>query len=104
MVALNDLDPREVQVTLLNYASPMLAYQVIRDGILLFERSRLERTGFEVRAMQRYFDVQPMLDFHAQVLMRQIQEVGLARRRNRDTRALEAAERIQQRLEALAGR
>ena len=104
MVALNDLDPREVQVTLLNYASPMLAYQVIRDGILLYERSRLERIGFEVRVMQRYFDVQPMLEFHAQVLMRQIQEVGLARRSNRDTRALEAAERIQQRLEAMAGR
>jgi len=104
MVALDDLDPREVQVTLLNHASPMLAYQVVRDGILLYERSRAQRIGFEVRAMQRYFDVQPMLEFHAQVLMRQIQEVGLARRRTRDTRALEAAERIQQRLEAMAGR
>lgn len=104
MVALDDLHPREVQVTLLNHASPMLVYQVVRDGILLYERSRPRRIDFEVRATQRYFDIQPMLEFHAQVLMRQIQEVGLARRRNRDTRAIEAAERIQQRLEAMAGR
>ncbi|MCL7453271.1 MAG: nucleotidyltransferase domain-containing protein [Anaerolineae bacterium] len=104
MVALDALDPREMQVTLLNHAPPALAYQVLRDGILFYERSQPQRIGFEVRAMQRYFDVQPMLDFHAQVLMQQIQEVGLARRRDRDTRALEAAERIQQRLEAMAGR
>lgn len=104
MVTLDDLDPREVQVTLLNHTSLTLAYQVVRDGILLYERSRPQRIDFEVRAMHRYFDVQPMLEFHAQVLMQQIQEVGLARRRNRDTRALEAAERIQQRLEAMASR
>jgi uncharacterized protein len=104
MVALDDLDPREMQVTLLNHAPPVLAYQVVGDGILFYERSRPQRIHFEVRAMQRYFDVQPMLESHAQVLMRQIQEVGLARPRYGDTRALEAAERIQQRLEAMAGR
>jgi uncharacterized protein len=104
MVALDDLDPRELQVTLLNHASPVLVYQVVRDGILFYERSKPQRIDFEVRAMQRYFDVRPMLDFHAQVLMRQIQEVGLARRGDGDTRALQSAERIQRRLEAMAGR
>ena len=104
MVTLDEFAGPEVQVTVLNRASPLLAYQVVRQGLLLYERNRPRRISFEVRAMQRYFDVQPMLEFHAQILMRHIQEVGLARRRSGDTSALEAAERIQQRLEAMAGR
>jgi predicted nucleotidyltransferase len=98
MVALDDFTDREVQVTILNRAPPLLAYQVLKDGIPLYERSRSERVAFEVRAMKIYFDVKPMLEFHSQILLRQIQEVGLGRRARRDPRTLEAAERIRERL------
>jgi predicted nucleotidyltransferase len=103
MLALDDYADREVQVTVLNHVPPLLAYQVVREGLLLHERSRLERIAFEVRAMKVYFDVKPMLDFHSQALLRQIQEVGLGRAK-RDSRTLEAARRIRQRLEGAARR
>lgn len=95
---LSRFSDREVQVTILNRASPMLAYQVVRDGQLLFERSQHERVAFEVNAMKRYFDVKPMLEFHSVQLRQRIQEVGLGRRSRRAERALEAAERIRERL------
>lgn len=98
MVALDDFADREVEVTVLNRASPLLAYQVIRDGFLLYERNRLERVAFEVYAMKVYFDVKPMLDFHSHVLMKQIREVGLGGRARHHSRTLEAAQRIRERL------
>jgi uncharacterized protein len=89
---------REVQVVLLNTAPPLLAYQVIRDGVRLAARSEVERVAFEVHTMQRYFDIQPMLAFHKEALFQQIREVGLGRRRERDHSAVDAAERLSARL------
>ncbi len=48
MVALEAFSDREVQVTLLNTASPLLAYQVLREGVQLYARSFEERVDFEV--------------------------------------------------------
>jgi len=89
---------REVQIVVLNRAPPLLAYQAVRHGILLYERSRPERIDFEVRARRVYFDFKPWLDFHTQALLKDIQEVGLSGRRKRPGGALEAARRIHQRL------
>jgi predicted nucleotidyltransferase len=81
MVELDDFVDREVQVTILNRAAPLLAYRVIRDGILLHEQSRPERVAFKVRTMKVYFDVKSLLDFHSQALLKQIREVGLSGRK-----------------------
>jgi predicted nucleotidyltransferase len=89
---------REVQVVILNQAPPLLAYQVVRHGILLYERGRTERIAFEVRTRKVYFDLKPMLDFHTQALFKNIKEVGLSGRRKRRSGALEAARRVHQRL------
>ena len=76
-----------VQVTLLNTASPMLAYQVIAEGSLLVERNRPARIEFEVRAMQRYADFKPVFEYQHQMLLKRIREDGLGRRKDRTTRA-----------------
>lgn len=89
---------REVQVVVLNRAAPLLAYQVVRHGILLYERSRAERIAFEVRTRKVYFDLRPWLDFHSQALLRDITEVGLRGRRKRRGGTLEAARRVHRRL------
>lgn len=99
MVDLEAYADREVQVAVLNRAPPLLAYQAVRHGILLYERSRSERIDFEVRARKMYFDFKPWLDFHTQALLKDIQEVGLSGRRKRPGGALKAARRIHQRLE-----
>ncbi|MGQ9583942.1 MAG: type VII toxin-antitoxin system MntA family adenylyltransferase antitoxin [Anaerolineae bacterium] len=99
MLALDNYADREVQVTLLNRASPLLAYQVTRYGVLLYERDRLERLAFEVRAMKVYFDVKPMLDFFTRVAIERIKERGHepTARTKRARRTLAAVERIRQR-------
>jgi hypothetical protein len=102
-LALNDLLPEEkLQITLLNQASPLLAYEVIRDGVLLHAVNEETRIRFAVRAMKRYFDYQHWLEFQNQALLQRIQEVGLGRRRRRSPRTLEAAQRIHQRLKRTA--
>jgi len=92
----------EVQVTNLNRATPLLAYEVVKDGVLLYERSKEERVEFEVRAMKIYFDFKPWLDFQYQALLKRVQEGNFGKpsrydqRRNRDP--LEAVKRISERL------
>ena len=75
-----------VQVTLLNTASPALAYQVIAEGTLLLERNRPARIEFEVRVMQRYADLKPMFEYQHQGLLERVREGGLGRRKYRTTR------------------
>jgi len=92
---------REVQVTVLNRATPLLAYEVIRGGVLLHERHTEERVTFEVRTMKIYFDLQPMYYQQDQLLSKQIKEEGLGKRR-RHTDLLEVARRIHERLAGAA--
>ena len=102
--ALEPYCDREVQVVLLNCATPLLAYQVIRDGVRLSARTDAERVAFEVSTMKRYFDVQPMLAFQQRALYQRIREVGLGRRPERDRGTLEAAERLYARFTQSSGR
>lgn len=104
LIDLGELAEREAQITILNRASPVLAFQAIKDGILLHERDRTERVAFEVHTMKTYFDGRSMREFHSEILMKRIQEVGLGRRTGRPTRTLEAAQRIRDRLERAAER
>jgi uncharacterized protein len=77
LTELTQLAEPEVQLTLLNDVPPLLAYEVIREGILLHQRSGAERVAFQVKAMKEYFDVQPMLAFYNDVLRQRIREDGL---------------------------
>jgi predicted nucleotidyltransferase len=95
---------REVQVVVLNRATPLLAYQAVEHGVLLYERSRAERIDFEVLTRRVYFDEKYWLDFHSQSLLRDIKEVGLSGRRKRRGGTLEAARRVHRRLTRAAER
>jgi uncharacterized protein len=90
---LTQLAEPEVQLTLLNDAPPLLAYEVIREGVLLPQRSEAERVTFQVKTMKEYFDVQPMLAFFNDVLRQRIRKDGLGRKQAGSLRTLEAAER-----------
>jgi predicted nucleotidyltransferase len=84
MECLRPYADREVDVIVLNTAPPLLQHQVLKHGRLLYERNRLARAEFEVRAGKVYADLKPMRDFFPQALFKEIKEVGLGgRRRNR---------------------
>lgn len=92
------LSPRKVDLVLLNETSPLLAYQVVRYGRVLYARTRQERNAFEVRTRKIYFDVKPKLQYHSQALLQRIQEDGLGTRQRGGPRALEAARRLHQQI------
>jgi predicted nucleotidyltransferase len=102
-VELDQMISRDVQIVLLNDATPMLAYEVVRDGVLLYERNQQERVDFVVLAMKRYFDVKPMLDFFNQVVIQHIKEEGLGQRKRSPARALKAARRVHKRFASPSG-
>lgn len=68
-------ESNKVDVVILNEAPPLLTYEgVIRGGRLLFERHRLARIRFEVRAFQEYVDTAPLREIQSRCLKKAIQE------------------------------
>jgi predicted nucleotidyltransferase len=51
----------KVDVVLLNQATPLLYYRVLRDGVRIFSRNLAATTGREARALSRYFDFAPQI-------------------------------------------
>lgn len=58
-----------VDLVVLNDAPPELVYRAIRDGVVLSEKSALERALFELRARNEYFDLQPMLELYRRTVL-----------------------------------
>ena len=63
----------DVDLVVLNDASPLLAHRVLSKGRLVFERSRSARVRFQVRTASRYADVIPMYETQIRYLKRQAQ-------------------------------
>ncbi len=54
----------QVQVVVLNTASPDLVHRVLRDGRLVVDRDPSFRIRFEIRARNEFFDIQPALSLY----------------------------------------
>jgi len=52
----------DIDVVLLNDATPLLAHRVLSQGVLVFERSATARVRFQVRTAARYLDLVPMFE------------------------------------------
>jgi predicted nucleotidyltransferase len=63
----------EVSVVMLDTAPLPLRYRVIRDGLVLLDRSPTARRDFEVQTQSAYFDFKPALDAYDDELLRQLQ-------------------------------
>ena len=50
-----------IHFVILNDAPPLLRHRVIRDGILLYARSEVERVRFVRRTLRDYLDMEPRL-------------------------------------------
>jgi predicted nucleotidyltransferase len=51
-----------VDLVILNRATPLLAYEVIHNGILLFSRSEDIRVKFEISSLKRHADTKHLRD------------------------------------------
>jgi len=56
------LKHKSVDLVLLNKATPLLAYEVIHNGILFFSRSEDLRIAFELSSLKRHADTKPLRD------------------------------------------
>ncbi|HWU36179.1 MAG TPA: nucleotidyltransferase domain-containing protein [Candidatus Acidoferrum sp.] len=62
-------ESNKVDVLILNEAPPLLTYEgVIQGGRLLFERDKLTRVRFQVRAFQDYMDTVPLREVQSRYL------------------------------------
>lgn len=64
----------EVQVVVLNEATPLLRHRAMRDGIRLLDRDRKTRIRLETRAMLEYLDTAPLRATLARGLRHRIEE------------------------------
>jgi predicted nucleotidyltransferase len=64
----------DVDLILLNQAPPLLAHRVLSKGKLILERSASARVAFQVRAVNRYLDTQPMRNIYLSYLKKQARE------------------------------
>jgi predicted nucleotidyltransferase len=68
------LSTDEVQLVVLNDASPLLRHRVMRDGVRLVDRDPRTRIRLEARALLEYLDLSPLRATLASGLRRRIQE------------------------------
>ena len=77
--ALENALRRPVDVLALNQAPPALCFQVLKHGRLLLQRDETERCLFVMRALNRYYDAKPYLDYQDAQLLSRIRKEGLGR-------------------------
>lgn len=69
-----------VDLVLLNEGTPLLNYQVVRDGRLLLERRAGVRADFAYRAISRYLDTIPLRKVQDEYLRQRIKRGALGKR------------------------
>jgi len=60
---------REVDVVLLNGASPDLLHRILRDGIVVHDGDHRRRIEFEVQARNEYWDLLPILQLYRRTVL-----------------------------------
>jgi predicted nucleotidyltransferase len=79
--ATQTLGTNEIDVVLLNSASPLMRHRAMRDGRPLVERDRKTRVALETRGLLDYFDTAPLRAELARGLRHRIDEGRFGRRR-----------------------
>lgn len=74
MAASGALGTDEVDVVLLNGATPLFRHRAVRDGRRLVERDPRSRVRFEARALLDYLDTKPLREELARGLRHRIKE------------------------------
>jgi predicted nucleotidyltransferase len=64
----------DVDVVILNEATPVLAYEVVRSGRVLCEAEPGTRVDYEVTALRRYADTKPLRRLQDRRLLERVEE------------------------------
>jgi predicted nucleotidyltransferase len=61
-ISLMEACKREIDLVILNDATPLLKYEIYRNNILLFTRDKTEETNYKVKVLFEYNDINRYLD------------------------------------------
>ncbi|MDN5332067.1 MAG: uncharacterized protein PWP45_1292 [Tepidanaerobacteraceae bacterium] len=64
----------DFDLVILNDCPPYMQYEVVSSGKIIYEKDREARCEFQVRALQRYFDVKHIYDEYNYYLKKRIKE------------------------------
>ncbi len=70
IVKISRLLKKDADVVVLNSASPLLRYVVLKEGSLVFERDSSVRVDFELKSLNEYFDFKPVLEMYNKALLK----------------------------------
>ena len=73
------LGSNNVDVIILNDAPPLLKFQVIHRGEVIFCRSKSDRLAFYIRAFNEYQDIKPLLTVQHSYLMKRLKTPEIRR-------------------------
>lgn len=68
------LKTENIDLVVLNQASPLLQHRVLRDRQLLYCRNHVQRLRLEFRMLQEYLDLQPFYARQSRSLLQRIRE------------------------------
>jgi len=68
----------DVDVAVLNQATPVLAHEVVRFGQVLYEASLSARVDFEIATLQRYTDTEPLRRLQDRRLLERAEDYRIA--------------------------
>lgn len=80
LAAMKALDTPEVDLVVLNGASPLMRHRAMREGVRLVERDRAERVRLEARGLLDYLDTAPLRAMLNAGVIRRIDEGRFGRR------------------------
>ncbi|MGB9724024.1 MAG: type VII toxin-antitoxin system MntA family adenylyltransferase antitoxin [Chloroflexia bacterium] len=92
---------RPADVVVLNDAPPILRFQVLRNGRLLWTRDDRARCLFEMHSYNLYYDFKPYHDYQVSCLIERIRKEGLGAGYGGARDALAEARQLSQRLAAI---
>lgn len=96
------LHVNDVDVAIVNQSPIALRYRVLRDGVLLYCRSRQACIEFAARTVSEYLDFKPIIERHERAILDRARKGELLRGYNPHRGALERYRQLRERLEGTA--
>ncbi len=65
-----------VDLRILNNATPRFLFQVIKSGIILYSQDNNFKDEYEIKVIHQYLDIKPMLDMFDNISIREVLKDG----------------------------
>lgn len=64
----------DIDLVILNKASFLLQFKIIKSGTLIYSKNEQTRIRFEEKVIRNYLDIKPLYDYYNKYLIRRIDE------------------------------